>query len=74
MANIADNSFEQAFQKSGDSKTRLFLIDGCPCQNSKTALKAIRKHKAQIFMIPACSPDLNPIKNVFHLVSKSLVR
>ena len=57
-----------------DSKTRLFLIDGCPCQNSKTALKAIKKHKAQIFMIPACSPDFNPIKNVFHLVSKSLVR
>ena len=74
MADIADNSFEQAFQKSGDSKRRLFLIDGYPCQNSKTALKAIKKHEAQIFTIPTRSPDLNPIKNVFHLVSKSLAR
>ena len=74
MADIVDNSFEQAFQKSGDSKRRLFLMDGCLCQNSKTALKAIKKHKAQIFKIPACSPDLNPTENVFQLVSKSLAR
>ena len=74
MADIADDSFEQAFQKSGNSKRRLFLMDGCPHQNSKTALKGIKKHKAQIFKIHACSSDLNPIENVFHLVSKSLAR
>ena len=49
-------------------------MDGCPHQNSKTALKGIKKHKAQIFKIHACSADLNPIENVFHLVSKSLAR
>ena len=43
MGDIVDNSFEQAFQKSGNSKRRLFMIDRCPRQNSKTALKAIKK-------------------------------
>ena len=65
MADIVDSSFEQAFQKKGNSKRRLFLIDGCPCQNSKTALKVIKKHKTQIFKIPSHSPDLSPIENVF---------
>ena len=65
MADIVDSSFEQAFQKKGNSKRRLFLIDRCPRQNSKTALKVIKKHKTQIIKIPSRSPDLSPIENVF---------
>ena len=42
-------------------------MDGCPHQNSKTPMKAIKKHKAQILKISARSPDLNMIKNVIHL-------
>ena len=47
-------------------------MDGCPCQNSKKALKALKDVSALVFKIPPRSPDLNPIKNFFAMVTKTL--
>ena len=45
---------------------------GALFKNSKKAQNAFQDIGAHLFCIPARSPDLNPIKNIFHLVDKSL--
>ncbi len=72
MADIVKSSFPESFQKSIDPKGKRFLQDGCPRQNSKAARKAVDSVGAKIFKIPSRSPDLNPIENFFHLVSRKL--
>ncbi|CAB3981544.1 Hypothetical predicted protein [Paramuricea clavata] len=47
-------------------------MDNDPSQTSKVARKAMEKTEAEFHRIPARSPDLNPIENLFHLVKKSL--
>ena len=47
-------------------------MDNCPCQNSKVALAALDSIECTRHKIPARSPDLNPIENVFHVVKKQL--
>ena len=49
-----------------------FLQDGDPVQNSALAKRAFKDVGALVFSIPPRSPDLNPIENLFHLVSKQL--
>ena len=46
-------------------------MDGCSLQNSKEALKALEGVGALVFKILPRSPDLNPIENVFALVTKT---
>ncbi len=72
MANIVRSSFPQAFEKSIDPRSKRFLQDGCPRQNSKTARDAFGSVHAKVFKIPSRSPDLNPIENFFNLVSLKL--
>ena len=50
----------------------MFIQDGDRSQNFKAAKTALDKIGAVQFSIPASSPDLNPIKNVFNLVQKKL--
>ena len=47
-------------------------MDNDPSQRSLAAWKAIKKECCELFSIPARSPDLNPIENMFHLVKKQL--
>ena len=47
--------------------SKRFLQDGDPSQNSAKARDAIYSIGAMKFSIPARSPDLNPIENLFHL-------
>ena len=47
-------------------------MDGCPRQNSKTALRAVARIGGLVFKIPPRSPDLNPIENFFNLVVQKL--
>ena len=49
-----------------------FVMDNDPSQRSLAARKAIKKECCELFSIPARSPDLNPIENIFHLVKKQL--
>ena len=64
--------FPNVYKKTEHCEGRLLLQDGCPVQNSAAALKATSKVKADVFSIPPRSPDLNPIKNFFNLISKKL--
>lgn len=72
FAGIVKRCFKKAFRKSANPKGRLFLMDGCPRQNSKAAMRAIAKIGAKVFKIPARSPDLNPIENFFNIATMKL--
>ena len=50
----------------------MFVMDNCPCQNSKVALSALESIECTRHKIPARSPDLNPIENIFHVVKRQL--
>ena len=60
------------FKICPNPKGKLFLQDGDPSQNSCKARSAWDKIRARKFSIPARSPDLNPIKNIFHILKKKL--
>ena len=57
-----------ALENSTNPKNKLVLQDGCPVQKSKQANLAYDELGVKIFNIPARSPDMNPIENIFHLV------
>lgn len=56
----------------GENDSRSFVMDNDPSQTSAKAKRALRSVKATMQVIPARSPDLNPIENVFHTVRKQL--
>ena len=64
--------FPRIFEKSANPTAKRFVQDGDPCQNSAVASRALKQVGACKFSIPPRSPDLNPIENLFHLVSKQL--
>ena len=72
FADYVREQFPQIFSKSANSVGKYFLQDGDPVQNSAAAKRAFREVDAMMFSIPARSPDLNPIENLFHLVSRQL--
>ena len=51
---------------------KLFLQDGDPSQNSVKSRIACDKIGARKLIIPAHSPDLNPIENIFHINKRKL--
>jgi hypothetical protein len=72
FAAIVKSSFPKAFKKSSNPKAKRFLMDGCPRQNSKMAMRAIERVGGVVFKIPPRSPDLNPIENFFHTLTVRL--
>ena len=64
--------FPAAFEKSVNPKGKLFLQDGDPSQNSKLAELACKAVGAKRFVIPARSPDMNPIENMFNFAKQCL--
>lgn len=72
FAGFIDEHFNSMFEKAGKGESRLWVQDGDPCQNSALAKSAMGRANATLFQIPPRSPDLNPIENLFHLVSKRL--
>ena len=64
--------FPTLFENSCNKKGKLFLQDGDPSKNSRIAKLAMSAVGARKFTIPARSPDLNPIENVFHNVKRQL--
>ena len=73
-AKITKECLAPAIEQSVAPRARMILQDGCPRQNSKVSLDAFYKHDIKVLKIPARSPDLNPIENLFHLVKKKLRR
>ena len=71
-AQIVREKFPDLLEKSANPKGRYFIQDNDPSQNSRAAKEALEDVKAYLFKIPPRSPDINPIENVFHLVSKKI--
>ena len=72
FAEFIVNNFIEIFKKSCNTAGNVIVQAGDPCQNSKAAKTAIDKMGPLQFSIPPHSPDLNPIENVFDLVTKKL--
>ena len=72
FADYAREQSSQIFSKSANASGKYFLQDGDLVQNSAAAKRAFREVDAMMFSIPARSPDLNPIKDLFDLVLRQL--
>ena len=72
FASFQHEHFKEIFSKSANPRGMLFLQDGDPSQNSKLAHEAISSVGVRLFSIPARSPDLSPIENMFNLVRTKL--
>ena len=72
FANFIDENFESMFGTADKSLKRLWLQDGDPSQNSAMARAAMDRANCELLKIPPRSPDLNPIENIFKLVSDAL--
>ena len=57
---------------NGNANLKLFVMDNDPSQTSAIARKALNNIGAKMQVIPARSPDLNPIENLFHIVRKKM--
>ena len=64
------NKFPVLFSRKRGRKW--FIMDNDPFQRSVAACKAIEKECCELFCIPARSPHLNPIENMFHIAKKGL--
>lgn len=74
FSKMMDACLPQAFNLSINPYSRLYLQDGCPIQNSAIAQEILGFLNAKLVSIPARSPDLNPIENLFHLVGREVER
>ena len=72
FSSFVHDHFASMFKKSANPRGKLFLQDGDPSQNSVKARSAWDEVGARKFTIPARSPDLNPIENIFHIVKRRL--
>lgn len=72
FADFVKRNFINMFGAADKDHVKYFLQDGDRSQNSKAAKEAMKRVKAEVFHIPAKSPDLNPIENLFHLANKEL--
>ena len=74
FARFVKENLNLCFAKAGPRSGLqcIFVMDNCPCQNSKVALSALGSVECTRHKIPARSPDLNPIENIFNVVKKQL--
>lgn len=56
----------------GEADRKIFVMDNDPSQTSAKAMATLMDMGYTMQKIPARSPDVNPIENVFHLVRKRL--
>ena len=70
FAEFVTERFPQVFENVG--KSNKFVQDGCPVQNSRIVKDALREMNLEVISIPARSPDLNPVENLFNNVRRDL--
>ena len=68
FAEMIRTKFPEWNAKTRDPNVKVFLQDGDPGQTSGLARIAWEELGFSDFTIPARSPDLNPIENIFHLI------
>ena len=73
-ADFVREHFTRAFANSANPRSKVFLQDGNPRQNSVAAKRALDEVNGKLFSIPPRSPDINPIENLFHLIQSKLDR
>lgn len=71
FASVINNDFDSII-KACEKDSRVFVQDGDPSQNSKLAKLAMERCNVVMQAIPARSPDINPIENVFHIVKREM--
>jgi len=71
FSNFITNNFKRIFKQTG-KKSKIYLQDGDPSQNSASARIALKRLNAKVLSIPPRSPDLNPIENLFAYTKKEL--
>ena len=71
FAQIMKNDVKDALVRS-KKKSKRILQDGDPSQNSKKAKDELFHQNIRLFPIPARSPDLNPIENLFNQVRRKI--
>lgn len=67
-----DKHFPTMFERAKKGDSRLWLQDGDPSQNSACAKAAMCRVNCELLNIPARSPDLNPIENLFNMANDIL--
>ena len=67
-----DENFNKMFNDAAKGRRRLWIQDGDPSQNSARARAAMQRARSELIKIPPRSPDLNPIENIFKIVSDLL--
>ena len=71
FASVIENEFNDIYEACG-KQSRVFVQDGDPSQNSKGSKSAMKDNNVVLQTIPARSPDINPIENVFNIVKRQL--
>ena len=69
---IVRKCFRRALKKTMNPKAKRILVDGDSSQNSKVVMITIQQINGKFLRIPARSPDLNPLENLFHLARENL--
>ena len=72
FATFVSEHFKNIFENSTNPQSNLFEQDNDPSQSSAVARNAMEALGYSYLKIPARSPDLNPIENIFHHVNKEL--
>ena len=65
-----DEQLPDMFKNSAGPKEKLFHEDCDPSQNRTIACESMDSVGCRLFKVPPCSPYLNPIQNIFHLIAK----
>ena len=74
FTSFVQRQFPKLFAQNSKTQKKLWIQDGDPSQNCRSARLAWEELGANLLRIPPRSPDLNPIENVFHLAAQALNR
>ena len=75
FAKFVHETFDSTLRECAAMKKKeklLFVMDNDPSQRSKLASDALEEVGAELVEIPARSPDLNPIENLFNIIKCNL--
>lgn len=74
FANFIRQHFNLCFARAGPKRNgkRVFVMDNDPSQVSRVAMRALEEIEAELWNLPSCSPDINPIEGIFHILKDLL--